>query len=212
MPKILDRTGQRFGRLIVEGRGEDTSQGKPRWRCLCECGGNKLADGASLKSGRTLSCGCLQRERTAAAARISSRTHGRTESPEYCTWGSMRTRCLNPNATGYKRYGGRGIKICDRWDSFENFLADMGERPSPNHTLDRVDKNGNYTPENCRWADKLTQANNRRDNVLANIDGEVIPIGLAVRKFGHVISRRQAARRIAHGWDHKSAVSTPPTR
>lgn len=124
----------------------------------------------------------------------------------------MRTRCLNPNATGYERWGGRGIKVCDRWNSFEHFLADMGPRPSLEHTLDRIKKDGHYEPGNCRWATKLEQANNRHDNNVVIIDGVEMTLRNAIREFGSVISRRQAMRRIVLGWAPKEAVSIPSGR
>jgi hypothetical protein len=124
----------------------------------------------------------------------------------------MRTRCANPNAKDYPLYGGRGIRVCERWQKFENFLADMGERPSPRHTLDRIDSDGNYEPGNCRWATPMEQANNRRDNEMVKIDGVEITLRNALRNAGMVISIDQARRRIRNGWPHDRAVSTPPIR
>lgn len=167
MAAFIDLRGKRFGRLVVEGRSStNTKMGKPRWDCLCDCGGKATSPGNSLRSLKTASCGCLQRERTSAAARISSRKHGLTGSPEYRSWGAMLTRCNNPNATGYNRYGGAGVRVCERWLKFENFLADMGERPSLDYSLDRYpDKFGDYEPSNCRWATAKEQQANRRDTV-----------------------------------------------
>ena len=123
----------------------------------------------------------------------------------------MISRCCNPNATGYSRYGGRGIKVCARWlNSFESFLEDMGHRPSLAYTLDREKKDGYYEPSNCRWATKLEQANNRRDNTMVTIDGKEVTLRNAIRQFGRGISRKQALRRIEKGWPHYLAVSTPP--
>ncbi len=107
--------------------------------------------------GMTKSCGCLQRERAGSFAR-----HGMSQSPEYTSWQQMKNRCLNPNGEVYKNYGARGIRICDRWLSFENFLEDMGKRPSPRHTLGRLDNDGDYEPDNCEWQTATEQNKNRR--------------------------------------------------
>jgi hypothetical protein len=212
MSKLIDLTGLRFGRLVVARRGTNSNNGHPRWDCVCDCGGRTTATLTNLKKGRTQSCGCLQRERTGAAAKISSATHRMTKTAEHRSWSAMRSRCLNPNATGYERWGGRGITITKRWDKFENFLADMGPRPSPSHTLDRIDKDGNYEPDNCRWATKLEQANNRRDNEMIVINGTSVTLRNALRDAGSVISIDQARRRIRKGWPPEAAVSTPPMR
>lgn len=158
--KFLDLTGRRFGRLIVAERMSRINRGT-RWDCLCDCGKHITVYAHNLASGCTSSCGCLQREARAARA-----THGQyrnnSVSPEIKAWEKMRERCLNPKDISYKNYGGRGITVCKRWLSFDNFLSDMGKRPSPKHSLDRINNDGIYEPSNCRWATRTEQNRNRR--------------------------------------------------
>jgi hypothetical protein len=149
--------GNRYGRLLVLDRTANLGK-EPRWLCRCECGTEKLVLGLSLKSGSTRSCGCLAVERTIER----STTHGRTGTTEWKAWAAMIARCSNENIKSYKDYGGRGISVCDRWKSFEAFFSDMGERPSSNHQLDRIDNNGNYEPSNCRWSTRKQNMQNRR--------------------------------------------------
>lgn len=137
------------------------------WLCRCVCGTYKAVAGISLKAGDTQSCGCYLAEcvaqRSTTHGATCGATHGKRVAPEYKSWVAMKARCLNPRATSYENYGGRGIKICQRWrDSFKKFRADMGKRPSLSHTLDRINNNGHYKPSNCRWATKLQQNRNKR--------------------------------------------------
>lgn len=153
--------GDVFGRLtVIEGAGQG-KRGKRMSRCQCECGNIHIASNNGLRTGRTRSCGCLREE----GRRLLTRTHGessRNRTVEYCAWAGMLGRCRNPRNAKWEHYGGRGIAVCERWQSYENFLADMGRKPSPQHSLDRIDVDGDYTPENCRWATATEQRCNQR--------------------------------------------------
>lgn len=159
--KKLDLAGQRFGKLTAV-----SCAGKGRWVCLCDCGGSSLSSVGNLRSGNSRSCGCEKR----AALGRSTTTHGKSGTPTQRIWKSMRQRCLNPSSKRYKDYGGRGIKVCERWALFANFLADMGERPE-GLSLDRRNNGGDYTPDNCYWATAAQQASNTRQNRWIEWDG-----------------------------------------
>lgn len=167
---VIDLTERVFSRWVVSGFAGQHPKWKHRyWACVCECGGIGTVRERNLIKGYSLSCGCFHHERVGER----SRTHGLTETSEYKIWSGIISRCYTPSATGYKHYGGRGITVCDRWlNSFELFLLDMGNKPSPEMSVDRIDSNRGYYPDNCRWATRFTQANNRRFTKVYSHDGE----------------------------------------
>ena len=157
--KIVDLTGKSFGKTTVISRGPNTEESKPTWRCLCSCGNYHNSTSANLKQGKTKSCGCIRSTRTGNM----HRTHSDSNSKEFSAWHGMKTRCLNKKYHRYKDHGGRGITICSEWiNSYEKFLSHVGRAPSKNHSIDRINNEGNYEPGNVKWSTPKEQANNRR--------------------------------------------------
>jgi len=160
--KLIDISGQQFGRLTVRERAVNNKHGKSRWRCTCSCGNETVVDGNSLRQGNTQSCGCLQKERTTAY----KQKHGKSHLRIYSIWTSMRSRCSNQHHKDWQHYGGRGICVCPEWNcnfmSFYHWATVNGY--SDNLTIDRIDVNGNYTPDNCRFVTQIQQQTNRRNN------------------------------------------------
>lgn len=151
MSRKIDETGQSYGRLLVIQEDTRIHKSHAYWSCLCACGNSVTVDGLKLRSNHTNSCGCLRRK------------HGYSQTPEYESYKKMMRRCYDPSSENYEFYGGRGIQVCKRWrDSIEAFMDDLGEKPEGDYTLDRIDVNGDYTPQNCRWADAQTQQRNKR--------------------------------------------------
>lgn len=215
MPSLIDRTGRRYGRLLVIERDRSAgpaSHGKRvRWICRCECGQLLSCAGHELASGDVRSCGCLRRDEL----RERQRNHGLVRTGAHSSWAAAKARCYDPKHTAYAAYGGRGIRMCPRWrEDFRAFLSDMGERPA-GMSIDRVDPNGHYEPSNCRWAPPEVQAANKRRALqvwkgrsqrLADIAAEIgVPrttLGLAFRQKGsiddavaHVLARRASQSR-----------------
>ena len=179
----LDLTGMRFGMLTVLrfSHKRMTDNGSANiWVCRCDCGNEKTSAIGTLRSGRTLSCGCHLRLKTIER----NTTHGLSNMPEYTTWKAMKARCSNPNADDYANYGGRGISVCQKWENnFPAFLEDMGRRPD-GMSIDRIDTNGNYEPGNCRWLPVEKQSENRRVVRRFDVDGQLLTIKDIAVKFG----------------------------
>ncbi len=194
-----DLTGLKFGRWLVLGRAGTRPSGLRYWRCQCECGVLREVYQCSLTKGLSHSCGCWQSYKAAIMHYehgYASRSH---RNPTYTAWASMKARCFNVKNKRYDRYGGRGITICARWhDSFEAFLADMGERPTRYHSLERIDNDGTYSAENCRWATSTEQARNRRSSRLVTFKGETKTIAEWAQTTG--INEGTIGSRLANGW------------
>ena len=158
---VKDITGQRFRRLTAI-RFVRMDKHKAVWQFFCDCGNSHEARAADVKSGRTQSCGCWNRETASNRATHGLTRKGKTPPPIYRSWYAMKTRCGNPNQKDWNNYGGRGITVCERWQKFENFLQDMGPTWKPGLSIDRIDPNGNYCKQNCRWATKVEQGRNQR--------------------------------------------------
>ena len=180
--RIIDLTGKQYDRLTVLCyAGRIYKNNIPSWYCLCTCGTVVQVSSYSLTKEYTKSCGCLSVE-----TRISNNTtHGFGNSVEYKVWSQAKTRCYNKNHPRYKSYGGRGIGMCDRWkESFSNFLEDVGFRPEGEYSFDRINNNGNYSPENCRWTTRKEQIRNRRNTLYCNYRGKVVTLIEACEKTG----------------------------
>lgn len=213
MSKLIDLTGHRFGRLVALKMTEKRKWSSVVWACVCDCGVGIDVRAGCLHSGNTKSCGCLRKDQAETLkGRSRRRSHGHSSrggySGEYNAWRGMRARCSRPKINGYERYGGRGIRVCDRWqNSFEAFFSDMGTKPSPAHTLDRINSDGHYEPGNVRWATPEQQDRNRRTNRLVVIRGKSMILADAIRQYG-ARSKMTIRRRLRTGWDAEKAILT----
>lgn len=183
MAPRIDLTGRVFGKLAVIGLSPKRANYKAYWRCECQCGHETLVRGDHLLSGASTTCGCGIRAGLAKA----NLKHGKSKSVEYRLWAGMLTRCYNDKEVAWEYYGGRGIKVCERWrgeGGFENFLADMGLRPSAKHSIERDRVNEGYSPSNCRWATRPEQMLNRRNTLRICHRGKFIPLKTACELEG----------------------------
>lgn len=223
-PRFIDLEGKRFGRLVVlEYAGlipAGTKQFAVTWLCRCDCGNTLTTRGYYLRGGTTTSCGCFRKEQVSERSKRCNRTHGKSRSPEYSAWRALNHRCQNPNNASFARYGGRGIRVCQRYSkSFAAFLADLGERPSPDHSVDRRDNNGNYSCGCCdgcidrgwvfnvRWADPTQQTNNRAVTPMHELDGRTQSVADWAREYG--MTRGALYMRLKRGWSLREALRIP---
>lgn len=202
-----DLTGRSFGRWKVIRfsyySGPDSRHRLFWWHCLCRCGTTRDVKSASLTTGASRSCGCLQRE---VMARVSTR-HGMSRTPEYRVWQHMKARCQKAHDPEYRNYGARGITVCKRWHSFQSFIADMGHRPSPDHSLERKNNNKGYSPDNCIWALPIVQSNNKRTNRMLEHEGKSQSITLWARD--KKLNPRTISKRLWSGWSVSQALNCP---
>lgn len=205
--KFKNLVGQTFGKLtVVEYAGKNASGKQTMWKCQCACGKHTVCLGNSIKTGRTRSCGCWN----TIGQRVT--THGCTRNrkpvPEYAVWQTMIRRCTKSKCEKFAIYGARGISVCQQWlTSFECFLADMGSRPSPDHSIDRIDNDGNYEPGNCRWATKQEQQRNTRQNRRLTFDGETLCVVEWAEKLG--INVDVLRHRLHRGWSVEKSLTQP---
>lgn len=200
------KKGDRFNRWLILGPYEMRGKNK-YWLCRCNCGTERFVSRVGLRHGTSQSCGCLRKE----LHHERFFKHGMGQTSAYRRWQNIKRRCYSKSMINYERYGGRGIGVCDRWrNSFENFYADMGDPPSSEYSIERVDNLGDYSPENCRWATASEQARNRRSSRLIEHGGETLTLTEWTERTG--LKRTTIAERINHGWSVDEALTTPVLR
>lgn len=203
---IKDRTGLRFGRLLVI-KPEGKIGANVAWLCQCDCGNIKLVSAKRFGDGKTKSCGCLAKESARHLLIKLNYKHGKGKSKIYKIWCSMIQRCENKNDKAFVRYGERGIIVCDRWKNFENFYQDMGDSPSIKHSIDRIDNNGNYSPENCKWSTRDDQMRNTSRNIYIEYNGEKLCAKDWANRLG-LCSGQVITWRLKKGWSIEKTVTT----
>jgi hypothetical protein len=201
--RFVDIEGQRFNRLtVVSYAGRFNKQ--HAWNCLCDCGNETVVRGANLKNSSVQSCGCLRVD----VSSVVHRKHGKSETAEFKIWLHILERCNPKYKEIHKNYAGRGISVCERWlNSFENFLLDMGTRPTPDHSIERKNNAGDYTPDNCKWATRIEQGNNKRNNRLIEWRGEVNTVAQWGRILG--VDPKRLQLRLGYGWPIDRVMMEP---
>lgn len=205
MSNFKDLTGEKIGRLTVIKRVENNKANNAQWLCQCECGKEIITTTANLKRRHSKSCGCLRKEHT-SGINNNFYKHGMYNTKLYQTWHNMKQRCFNKNSSHYKNYGGRGIKVCDEWLEFMNFYNwAMSNEYSEELTIDRIDVNGNYEPDNCRWVDNKTQCNNKRNNHLITYNGKTH----TMMEWSRLLNIKYDVLRfrLKRGWDIEKALT-----
>lgn len=205
MSNFKDLTGEKIGRLTVIKRVENNKANNAQWLCQCECGKEIITTTANLKRRHSKSCGCLRKEHT-SGINNNFYKHGMYNTKLYQTWHNMKQRCFNKNSSHYKNYGGRGIKVCDEWLEFMNFYNwAMSNEYSEGLTIDRIDVNGNYEPDNCRWVDNKTQCNNKRNNHLITYNGKTH----TMMEWSRLLNIKYDVLRfrLKRGWDIEKALT-----
>lgn len=206
-PTFNDITGKTFNRLtVIEYVGKRGKYRQSYWIAKCECGTVKEYNSGAMVYGSVKSCGCLKREKTIAR----NTKHGLRHHPLYPTWNNMMNRCSSPNCAEWHNYGGRGITVCERWKSFENFAADMGPKPSAAHSIERREVDGNYNPDNCFWGTLAQQANNKRSNRRISFDGQDLTVSEWAKKLG--VSHEMIRGRLRRGHIGAAALGIDPLR
>ncbi len=205
---MIDLIDKRFGRLTVLKRMDKNKWGNYRWLCKCICGKEKIVLDYDLKNGNTKSCGCLRKEQTRERFTTHGHLKGGVVSTTYQSWLSMIQRCTNLNNKAYKYYGGRGITVCKRWLEFENFLQDMGEPPTNKHQIDRINNDGNYCKENCRWATRTEQQRNTRRSHMISFCGKTQCL-VAWAEELNINYSTLSSRIFILGWSVEKAFTTP---
>lgn len=197
--------GDRYGRLLVIAR---TPSPGAKWSCRCDCGADKLVESCDLRTSRVQSCGCLDRDRRRGAGNANFK-HGQSSTRLFSVWKGMHNRCRNPNQQGFRNYGGRGIRVCDRWGDFPAFAEDMGSDYRPGLTIERRDVNGHYEPGNCVWLPFVRQAVNRRTTPFVDWRGVRMAFADAWRDAGQVVRMDTAwSRYHRYGWTLEAALTT----
>lgn len=208
MGKIKDLTGKKFGMLKVISRAGVKYNRRVIWLCKCDCGNEVEVGSELLIGGKTKSCGCIRGNGQHKRGKdFKGHRHGMSYTPIHDVWLHMRQRCYNPRDSFYADYGGRGITVCEKWETFEGFYEDMGPLYQDGLTIDRIDVNGNYCKDNCRWVDSITQANNKRNNRIETIGGVTDTLTNLCRLYG--ISERAVRTRLKIGWSIEKALKTP---